>query len=446
MKIFWLQTVVKNYDTNGVKRTFSPFSKFSVDRSKEIVKTKNHDTGGIKRIYSPFNKFNVDRPKEIVKTMPKSPFAIPRNGLSPKERSFVICSCQTKATRYIGLKTKALEAIRLKKIFTIYGKANPVRTALTKRGWVEKIQPNRMNLSKVRENKLNSRSDINEELERLLLSNMVERQVANFIWGTSENINDLAKKHNAHTKETTNISIPLMNKLRIETLWTTKQGLCNSLKESYWYYIEDVAEFDAPRTYSNTDGDEKADFIKDYKLTACTSLLKWIVSMVANNRPIFTDAGKISMNVMVFALNRCKEYLYAKQNRDIDKKIYSSATAGQWNSFLKKYSILMGNNDVFQTDVDQKLPLYIGYAKLLLREIHKYRPQLSCEGSHNIWIVKPTHCSRGRGIKMASKLSDITDMINRGCSKYVVQKYIGKYISISYYRRKVLCCLVIVYF
>lgn len=368
-----------------------------------------------------------------MKTAQKSPFVVPRNGLSPKERSFVVYSCQTKATRYVGLKTKALEAIKLKKIFTIYGKANALRTALTKRGWVEKIPPNRMNLSKVRENKVNSKSEVSEELERFLLSNLVEKQAANFIWGTSENINDLTKKHNAHAKEPTVVSYPLMNKLRVETLWTTKQGLCDSLKESYWYYIEDMAEFDAPRTYSNVDGDEKADFIKDYKLTACTSLLKWIVSMVTNTRPIFTDAGKISMNVMVFALNRCKEYLYVKQNRDIDKKIYSSATAGQWNSFLKKYYILIDNKDVFQTDVDQKLPLYIGYAKLLLREIHKYRPQLSCEGCHNIWIVKPAHCSRGRGIKMASKLCDITDMINKGCSKYVVQKYIGNkliYLSI----------------
>lgn len=360
----------------------------------------------------------------MVKTMPKSLFNSPRSGLSPKEKGFVLSRCQTKTTRYIALKTRALEAMKLKKIFTIYGKANTVRTALTKRGWVEKIPLTRMNLTKLRENKLNSKSEINQELERLLLSNIVERQAANFIWGTSENINDLSKKHYVSAKEL-NVN-PLMNKLRVETLWTTKQGLCNSLKESYWYYIEDVAEFDAPRTYSNTNSDEKTDFIKDYKLTACTSLLKWIVSMVENNRPIFTDTGKISINVMVFALNRCKEYLYMKQNRDIDKNVYSSATVGQWNSFLKKYYILMDNNDVFHQDVDQKLPLYIGYAKLLLREIHKYRPQLSCEGSHNIWIIKPTHCSRGRGIKMASKLSEITDIINRGCSKYVVQKYIGK--------------------
>lgn len=415
-----------------MKKIFSPSNKYSADPPKEIIKTKNHDTGGVKRIYSPFIKFNVDRPKETVKTMPKSPFVVPRSGLSPKERSFVLYSCQNRTSRYIGLKTKALEAMKLKKIFTIYGNSNSVRTALTKRGWVEKIPPNRMNLSKIRENRLKSKSKIDEELERFLLSNIVEREPTNFIWGTAENINDFTKKHNANAKEPVNVSRPLMNKLRIEANWTTKQGLCNSLKQSYWYYIEDMAEFDTPRTYSNTNGDEKTDFIKDYELTACTSLLKWIVSMVANCRPIFSDAGKISINVMVFALNRCKEYLYVKQNRDIDEKICNSATTGQWNSFLKKYYILMSNNDVFQTDVDQKLPLYIGYAKLLLREIHKYRPQLSCEGSYNIWIVKPTHCSRGRGIKMASKLNEITDMIDTGGSKYVVQKYIGKKVLVYY--------------
>lgn len=421
MLVISLQKVT-TCDTCGVKTVCSP------ERPKETAKPKNYDTGGVKRIFSPFNKFSVDRPKEVVKKMARSPFVMPRSGLSPKERSFVLCSCQAKTTRYLGLKAKALEAVKHKKIFTIYGRANAVRKALTQRGWIEKIPPNRMNLTKVRENKLNSRTEVNEQLERFLLSNMVEREPAHFIWGTPENVSDLANKHNISGKETHHGYVPLMNKLRVEALWTTKQGLCNSLKESYWYYIEDVAEFDAPRTYSNADGDERADFVKDFKLTACTSLLKWIVSMVSNNRPISTEDGKISMNVMVFALNRCKEYLYVKQNRDIDKKICSSATTGQWNSFLKKYYLLIGNDDVFQSDIGQKLPLYIGYAKLLLREIHKYRPQLSCEGCHNIWIVKPAHCSRGRGIKMASKLSDINSLMTKTSSKYVVQKYIGKII------------------
>lgn len=346
----------------------------------------------------------------------QSPFKPP--GLSPKEKSYVICSCQARSTRYLALKKQAADAMKQNKIFTIYGNGNAVRKALLERGWVEKIPPNRMNLSKVRNANIKD-TEMHNELERLLLSNIVEKSYPNFVWCTKDDIRystiDLNKE--CHV---------LVNKLKIDAMWTSKQGLCTTLKGNYWFYIEDVAEVNSPRTYSTYDVAEIEDFNSDYKITACTSLLKWVVSMVANERPIFVETGKVSINIIVFALNRCKEYLFSKQNKDIDKSIHS-VSVGQWNAFLKKYYRIISREDVFQIDKDSKLELYLGYAKFLLKEIHRYRPQLSCEGCHNIWIIKPAHCSRGRGIRMASKLGVITNLLNTSANvKYVVQKYIGK--------------------
>ncbi|RVE54648.1 hypothetical protein evm_000769 [Chilo suppressalis] len=401
---------IDNESGNGTKRNSIIFNTAS---------HKNVDKCGVNRLLSPFNKFGKFKKRLVNDKKRDMPLQTNNHptGLSPKEKSYVICSCQTRTSRYLKLKDLASNAIKENKIFSVYGSCNAVRKALLERGWVEKIPPNRMNLTKIRNGTITSKSDIHGELERLLLSNLVEKYNPNFVWNVKEEhyeppLIDMTKECN-----------PVINKLRTYATWTTKQGLCSSMKRNYWFYIEDIAEVNGPRTYNSCDLGEVDEFAKDYKITACTSLLKWILSMVANNRPVFMESGKISMNVLVFALNRCKEYLFRKQHKDIDRCLVS-ASSGQWNAFLKKYYRIIAKQDVFKDDKENKLPLYLGYAKFLLKELYKFRPQLSCEGCHNIWIIKPAHCSRGRGIRMASKLAVITDLLNKANAKFVIQKYI----------------------
>ncbi|KAL0894533.1 hypothetical protein ABMA27_013110 [Loxostege sticticalis] len=345
-------------------------------------------------------------------------------GLSNKEKAYVICSCQSRSSRYAELKRVALQAIEENKIFSINGNCSAIRKALLERGWIEKMPPNRMNLSKIRNGTFRNKTEIHEELERILLSNFVEKCQPDFIWyvkdepfGVGATLIDMTDLDTAKECNT------IINKIKSDAMWTSKQGLCSSINRNYWFYIEDVAEVNGPRTYNSYDAGEIEGFVKDYKITACTSLLKWALSMASNERPVFVKSGKISIKVLVFALNRCKEYLFRKQHKDIDHSL-STTSSAHWNAFLKKYYRIIAKQDVFQEDKNNKLPLYLSYAKCLLREIHKYRPQLSCEGCHNIWIIKPAHCSRGRGIRMASKLGVITDILNKANSKYVIQKYI----------------------
>lgn len=382
--------------------------------------SKKVEKGGVKRIFSPFNRFvhSPTRQTEKLDAKRKPYYSMYRStGLSTKEKAYVICSCQTRSNRYLKLKNLAANAIKQSKIFCVYGNCNTVRKALLEREWVEKIPPNRMNLTRIRNGSFSSQTEINYELERLLLSNLVEKYNPNFIWRTKDERRDT-------TFDMSKENSIMVNKLKSDAIWTTKQGLCSSMKINYWFYIEDVAEVNGPRTYNSCDFGEKEGFVKDYKITTCTSLLKWILSMVANDRPVFIETGTISLNVLVFALNRCKEYLFRKQHKDIDRSVNDTRTT-QWNAFLKKYYRVIAKDDVFQADKENKLPLYLGYAKFLLKQIHKYRPQLSCEGCHNIWIIKPAHCSRGRGIRMASKLGVITSLLNKANTKYVIQKYIG---------------------
>ncbi|KAL0894535.1 hypothetical protein ABMA27_013112 [Loxostege sticticalis] len=340
-------------------------------------------------------------------------------GFSNKDKAYVIWSCQSRTSRYAELIKQALQAIEENKIFTLYSSSTAIRKALLERGWIEKIPPDRMNLSKLRNGPLRTRTEIYAELERYFLSNFVEKCQPNFIWLLKCQQFETALKDMMEAKECNTI----INKIKKDAMWTSKQGLCSSMKRNYWFYIEDVAEVNGPRTYNSYDAGEIEGFVKDYKITACTSLLKWVLSMASNERPVFVKSGKISIKVLVFALNRCKEYLFRKQHKDIDHSL-STASPAHWNAFLKKYYRIIAKQDLFQEDKNNKLPTYLGYAKFLLREIHKYRPQLSCEGCHNIWIIKPAYCSRGKGIRMASKLGVITDLLNKANDKFVIQKYI----------------------
>ncbi|KAJ8726164.1 hypothetical protein PYW07_000862 [Mythimna separata] len=384
------------------------------DQSKT---TKKPDTKSISSSEKGDGKIKLPLVKMPVSNKKRMDYGPRSDGLSPREKSYIICSCQAKLNRYKSLKLQASRAIQENKIFSLYGYCNGIRSALLERGWVEKLPMEKMNLSRIRNGICTSKVEVLAELEKLFLSNLVEKHPPNFIWRTKdvprEAVLDMSDK-----------DCPLIiNRLKTDALWASKQGLCSSMKRNYWFYIEDEAEVMGPRSYATSDSREMEGFTKDYKITACTSLLKWILSMVANERKVFVEKGKISVNVILFALCRCKEYLYRKEHKDIDQTV-SDASDDQWNCFLKKYYRIIGKDDVFEIDKENKLPLYMAYAKFLLKQMHRYRPQLSCEGCHNIWIIKPAHNSRGRGIRLASKLTVINDLLNKANDKYVIQKYI----------------------
>lgn len=311
--------------------------------------------------------------------------------------------------------------MKRRKVFIVYGQGSRiVRNALIRRGWIEKIP-----------NNIKYRCDLEKGIEKSLLSNYLEEYNVNFIWGTKptnkeHRVNSFQKNTISNTyKQPKKREFPMRNRLKVVNHWSTKHGICSTLKNSTWYYIDNVAEVIAPRTFSNVDNYEKREFINDYKFTSCTSLLRWFIESLQNNKPIFHESGTVSIDVILFAINRCKEFIYIKNHKDIDSAICNTCTDVHWNFFLKEYRSLISGTDLLHTDYRNKLEL-INCAKYVLYKIWKYRPQLNCEGIYNIWIVKPSGCSRGKGIEISSKLDCIMDIITNTNKKYVIQKYIGK--------------------
>lgn len=332
-----------------------------------------------------------------------------------------------------SLKRKALEAASQRKIFLVYGRdAEEIRKPLLHRGWVEKLPPDdlvskyNLKLGKIRS-------------ETIRLSSYLKDYHPNFVWagklyepfdscynlhcGSSLN---KSKKTNKY-KKVLRHDDAIVNLLRVHLkLWCSKTGLCTSLKNMAWHYIKDVADVYVPRTYTNTDRNDLIDFVNDYLLTACTGLLKWILDNLHNGITIFSRTGTVSINIIIFALNRCKEYLNKKENKDVDGVQNRAITPGQWKTFIMKYQSLTAGESLFKLENEQNIPLLLVYAQHLLKEILKYRPQLSCEGYRNIWIIKPSNLSMGIGIQISSDLQTILNKVTGTKYKYVIQKYVGK--------------------
>lgn len=66
-----------------------------------------------------------------------------------------------------------------------------------------------------------------------------------------------------------------------------------------------------------------------------------------------------------------------------------------------------------------------------------YCPQMKIDGYRNIWILKPGAKSRGRGIEIKNRLSDIlnltSDNVFKKENRWVIQKYIGIFKSFFTY-------------
>ena len=64
------------------------------------------------------------------------------------------------------------------------------------------------------------------------------------------------------------------------------------------------------------------------------------------------------------------------------------------------------------------------YCIFFLEKIKKIQLQLNIDGEKNIWIMKPSGLSRGRGIKCFSNLNEILLFIRQKSREFMIQKYI----------------------
>ncbi|KAF6214643.1 hypothetical protein GE061_009386 [Apolygus lucorum] len=325
------------------------------------------------------------------------------------------------AERMKELRDIVEKAAQNQKTFTILGRYPSIRDALKSRGWIQNFDLNKLMSGRPKQLEDNvavlARLQSADESERLFVSRLLRHTPISFLWATSENID-----WNTLCKNTLVSRFP-------RVYFTTKVGICTYLQQSHWFCEEGVSFTKFPRCYNISNGDDLDIFVRDFRITACLGLLKKLIQEVDEDKDIFSDAGKIPLKAVEFAVKRCWEVVAKDEHEDIDAVTEEQVWDHQWDQFLTHYYQFVHENLKFIDAVPTQIHEMYACAKVALESIAPHWPQIHMDGTNDLWIVKPGAKSRGRGILVFNKLEDIVSRVstfNNNEVRFVVQKYIER--------------------
>ncbi|XP_046734970.1 tubulin glycylase 3A-like [Diprion similis] len=308
------------------------------------------------------------------------------------------------------------QAIQDRKTFVICGHFPLLRKPLMGRGWLEKRTVRKMM-------SLAPQSNVGglEQVEKLL-----RNSVTNLIWYTS--------KHSPtfRVDERT-----MVNKFS-GCYFTSKVDMCNNLENVYWFYESGVSNIQFPRCYNIYRASQMKDFKADYRITACLGILKWFlfIAKITGPQSVWKENGKVPVSAVLFALERCTEFI---------RRDYREVPVETWDQFLDSYYKIIHGYDMLKKNLKIDIDVSINecvnstphnpsmellaFADNILIAVSKFRLQEKLDGMRDIWILKPSDKSLGKGIVLIDRLSDILNKLNltaREGMQYVVQKYIER--------------------
>lgn len=167
-------------------------------------------------------------------------------------------------------------------------------------------------------------------------------------------------------------------------------------------------------------------FIDDYRLTACVSLLKYIIEKCKSggHHCLTSRDGKVPQNTIQFALRRCEDFISCQKHYDIDRDM-EKVWNHEWDLFLTHFHQVVHEHELFAESKEWSLQAVHANAKVVIEELKTNWPMMEPDGCRNIWMLKPGNKCRGRGIQLVTNLEEVSKVVNQKL-KFVVQKYIGK--------------------
>ncbi|XP_034022611.1 tubulin monoglycylase TTLL3 [Thalassophryne amazonica] len=342
-----------------------------------------------------------------------------------------------KPDRLKTAKAQVEQAVKLRKVFSVQGPYPVIRGALRARGWVERRLPHlvqrvsQCHNDEEEDGDAVERVDEGEKEEKLddmydLISHLVRNETAYFYWTTRRDDIDCSTLRNDQ----------MTNHYANAGTFTTKVGLCVNLRNLQWFDTADPDTF-FPRCYRLGAEDERHAFIEDFRRTACTSLLQYVVETSGQRRngaqvqgADMEDAAHqfVGQGVIDMALNACQEFLSALDHSDIDVTMEtpSSVKDQQWSEFLQHYYMIVHEGAPLKGNA-----AFVQHCQATISRLQQVCPQLDTDGVNNIWIIKPGAKSRGRGIVCMNRLDDILALVDSDRaltkeSKWVVQKYLER--------------------
>ena len=262
---------------------------------------------------------------------------------------------------------------------------------------------------------------------------------------------------------------------------TRKSGLCKNIKNLYYKGIDPNNFF--PRCYDLSDKNDMGDFIEDFKINKAISILK-IISKQLNegNENSISLYSESVIKTAIEIVQRNSNIIigeYSEINMNNAKTFVKFVTEKEWsligeeepntkvdiNRYISTITqaarIGLHSNEIkfprlnlrAQSELPKKLnsltitvkkkssnkvtnvnknkistklseiQKYKAPIESLLSHLRSHQSQYIMNGVHNIWIIKPSNLSRGRGISVSNKLSTILDS-HDDSNQIIVQKYI----------------------
>lgn len=283
-------------------------------------------------------------------------------------------------------------------------------------------------LQEMSQHSLLARASDGNDHEVTALSKLLRTSAVNFIW---------QPKYWKFQQEARNVK-PFRNRLcRNRTSdFTIKEGLCQCTKDRHWFHVTDRCELNCPRSYRLFLPDEIAEFMDDYRFTGCTSLIYFIASKYAEAvkgsdlSELFDEEGTVRTSCIAFALKRISVAINQKEHQDIELAYVDEALNGShWREFFKDYHALIRMGGKFKSVSPDDHTRFCEECKAKLTIARAYFPNIICDGFFNIWIMKPSGKSRGIGVTlMKDNLQAVEFAMKNKRQRYIVQKYLGKYI------------------
>lgn len=341
------------------------------------------------------------------------------------------------AERINKLRRIALEAANLHKTFTIRGCFYSIRRGLIARGWVEKFDVHRRQNAPVLcqstdlelvvpdcKPGLSRRAHISK-CERNIVSRFLENKPIDFLWCARKERSDF----------TDMIKNPGMKVSRLNrNPFTSKSGMCRVLRDFHWFFEEGKSELYYPRSYNVFLADDLAEFVDDFRMSACIAMLRFVVQTFPDTEISIDEPwcpSTIPNTAVQFAIDQCQRYVRFVEHLDIDETTPPAdreSDEHDWEVFLNHHRTLTVDGGWLAAN--EHTPLLLTRAAAMLTLVETHWPQSSLDGVRNIWIVKPSNRCRGRGIRLMNDLRKIVDFVNPSAylnkGHWVVQKYIGE--------------------
>ena len=238
---------------------------------------------------------------------------------------------------------------------------------------------------------------------------------------------------------------------------TTKAGICKTLKNSVWACAEDEDSY-FPKCFETHDREEYEAFLQYYKILRAESILRKLVALGDTGQRDSLEYARL-IDTQAEVAVRVVERRLVDLDDMIDMPDFQDITDAEWqvimqgektkedvqniirNQNAKRYEKMLKKKkkkkkkakkigedmeeegDGEEGEEAQRPDIEIKIIDILKALEAKY-PQAVLTGADNIWIVKPSGLSRGRGIRLYNSLEEINFHLKSKDSCWIIQKYI----------------------